>query len=234
MAQAVQQGSPAPVCTRTSALFRGATRKRLLRRRGTPYEAVQDRPCVRRRPCCGHARELSAVTNQWVNSYKRLIVGGEAPQRGLPGATRTASALVRVPMYKPGQGRVPAGGDPYPGFGVQSLSGLRGDLGPPGLRGVQEGYEFAAARRGRRVVTCPKRSVRAGRLRTACRRISARALTELENSELVAETLGRSNVYDFFLRNKRVEWDGYRSEVTPVRATHRPARSVALGLDSRS
>ncbi len=157
-----------------------------------------------------HAREISAVTNQWVNSYKRLIVGGEAPTAVCWGHANR-SALVRVPMYKPAKAasrrveiRTPDSAcNPYLAYAVILAAGLRG---------VQEGYELPPAAEDD--VWSLSEAERKAAGYTSLPQNLGEALSELENSELVAETLGE-HVYDFFLRNKRVEWDGYRSEVTP-------------------
>ena len=96
-----------------------------------------------------HANEISAVTNQWVNSYKRLVHGGEAPTAASWGAANR-SALVRVPMYTPAQGIVAAGRGAQPRLGVQPV---------PDVRGAAGGRACAASRRA----TCSAR-----RPRTTC------------------------------------------------------------------
>ena len=157
-----------------------------------------------------HARELSAVTNQWVNSYKRLIVGGEAPTAVCWGHANR-SALVRVPMYKPAKAasrrveiRTPDSAcNPYLAYAVILAAGLKG---------VQENYELPPPAEDD-VWSLSEAERRAAGYDSLPQNLGE-ALAELENSELVAETLGE-HVYDFFLRNKRAEWDGYRSEVTP-------------------
>jgi glutamine synthetase len=157
-----------------------------------------------------HAREISAVTNQWVNSYKRLIVGGEAPTAVCWGHANR-SALVRVPMYKPAKAasrrveiRTPDSAcNPYLAYAVILAAGLRG---------VQENYELPLPAEDD-VWRLSETERRAAGYDSLPQNLGE-ALTELENSELVAEALGE-HVYDFFLRNKRAEWDGYRSEVTP-------------------
>jgi glutamine synthetase len=157
-----------------------------------------------------HAREISAVTNQWVNSYKRLIVGGEAPSAVCWGHANR-SALVRVPMYKPAKAasrrveiRTPDSAcNPYLAYAVILAAGLRG---------VQEKYELPPAAEDD-VWSLSEAERKAAGYASLPQNLGE-ALTELENSELVAEALGE-HVYDFFLRNKRREWDGYRSEVTP-------------------
>ena len=157
-----------------------------------------------------HAAELTAITNQWVNSYKRLWGGGEAPAYVCWGHNNR-SALVRVPMYKPQKGnstrveiRSPDSAcNPYLTFAVMLAAGLKG---------IEEGYELpdgaeddvwsltSAERRALGIKPLP------GSL--------SDAIKAMEHSELVAETLGE-HVFDFFMRNKRAEWEAYRHQVTP-------------------
>lgn len=157
-----------------------------------------------------HAPEISAITNQWVNSYKRLIHGGEAPTAASWGRSNR-SALVRVPMYTPNKSssrrveiRSPDSAcNPYLTFAV---------LLAAGLRGIEKGYTLP-----------PEAEDDVWSLTAAERRAMGfrelpgtldEALQAMERSELVAETLGE-HVFDFFLRNKRREWADYRSQVTP-------------------
>jgi glutamine synthetase len=157
-----------------------------------------------------HAAEITAVTNQWVNSYKRLVAGGEAPPYAVWGSNNR-SALVRVPMYKPTKGgsarievRSPdSATNPYLCFALLLAAGLRGieqELPlPPGA----EDDVWSLSEQERRALGMTP-------LPTSLHE----AITAMEGSELVAETLGE-HVFDFFLRNKRAEWQAYRSEVTP-------------------
>jgi glutamine synthetase len=157
-----------------------------------------------------HANEISAVTNQWVNSYKRLVHGGEAPTAASWGRSNR-SALVRVPMYTPTKAssrrveiRSPDSAcNPYLTFAV---------LLSAGLRGIEKGYTLP-----------PEAEDDVWSLTAAERRAMGfkelpasldEALKAMERSELVAETLGE-HVFDFFLRNKRREWAGYREQITP-------------------
>jgi glutamine synthetase len=157
-----------------------------------------------------HSNEISAVTNQWVNSYKRLIHGGEAPTAASWGASNR-SALVRVPMYSPHKTssrrvevRSPDSAcNPYLTFAV---------LLAAGLRGVEKGYELGPEAEDNVWALTPEER-RAMGYRELPGTLE-RALGEMENSELVAEALGEQ-VFDFFLRNKRQEWANYRSHVTP-------------------
>ena len=96
-----------------------------------------------------HGAEITAVTNQWVNSYKRLWGGGEAPAH-LTWGHNNRSALVRVPMYKPSKGQstrvelrsLDSACNPYLAFAV---------ILSAGLKGIEEGYELPAGDRGRRL-----------------------------------------------------------------------------------
>ncbi len=96
-----------------------------------------------------HGAEITAVTNQWVNSYKRLWGGGEAPAH-LTWGHNNRSAMVRVPMYKPTKGNssrvevrsLDSACNPYLAFAV---------LLAAGLKGIEEGYDLPARDRGRRV-----------------------------------------------------------------------------------
>ena len=99
--------------------------------------------------CCGTRAEITAVTNQWVNSYKRLWGGGEAPTYVCWGHNNRR-ALVRVPMYKPSKGQttrvefrsLDSACNPYLAFAV---------LLAAGLKGIEEGYELPDGGRGRRL-----------------------------------------------------------------------------------
>jgi len=160
-----------------------------------------------------HAAEITAVTNQWVNSYKRLIAGGEQGNEAPPyicWGSNNRSALVRVPMYKPTKGnstrievRSPdSATNPYLCFAV---------LLAAGLKGIEERYELPPGAEDDvwALSDAERRALGMSPLPTSL----ADAITVMERSELVAETLGE-HVFDFFLRNKRAEWRAYRSEVT--------------------
>ncbi|MBV9515728.1 MAG: glutamine synthetase, partial [Mycobacteriaceae bacterium] len=155
-----------------------------------------------------HAGEISAVTNQWVNSYKRLVVGGEAPTAACWGAANR-SALVRVPMYTPRKTssrrievRSPDSAcNPYLTFAI---------LLAAGLRGVDKGYALGPqAEDNVWSLTPEERSAMGYKELPGSLGV---ALQEMETSELVAEALGE-HVFDFFLRNKRAEWENYRRQV---------------------
>ena len=156
-----------------------------------------------------HAPEITAITNQWVNSYKRLVPGYEAPVY-LSWARRNRSDLVRVPEYRPGREKAtrvefrspdPAC-NPYLVFSVMLAAGLEGiekgyEVPPPVEENVYEMTEEERMRRG--IETLP------GSL------LEATLLTK--KSEVVRRALG-NHVFDAFIKNKKIEWDQYRTQVT--------------------
>lgn len=156
-----------------------------------------------------HAPEMAVVTNQWVNSYKRLVPGYEAPVY-VSWARRNRSAMVRVPMYKPGKEKAtrmefrspdPAC-NPYLAFAVMLAAGLKGieagyELPDP----VEEDiYEMDAEARSRAGITSLPGSL-------------FEAVEAFEKSELMLETLGE-HIFHKLVQNKRIEWDQYRVQVT--------------------
>jgi glutamine synthetase len=157
-----------------------------------------------------HAPEITAITNQWVNSYKRLWGGGEAPAYVCWGHNNR-SALVRVPMYKPGKERsarveyraLDTAANPYLAFAV---------LLTAGLRGIREGYDLPPGAEDDvwALTDTERRALGIEPLPGSL----AEAVAVMERSDLVAETLGE-HVFEFFLRNKRAEWVQYARQVTP-------------------
>ena len=156
-----------------------------------------------------HAAEITAVTNQWVNSYKRLVGGGEAPAHVCWGHNNR-SALVRVPMYKPLKGAstrielrsIDSACNPYLAFAL---------IVAAGMRGIEEEYELPREAEDD-VWALSEGERRAMGINPLPHNLDE-AIQLLEGSELVAETLGE-HVFDFFLRNKRQEWHDYRRQVT--------------------
>lgn len=156
-----------------------------------------------------HAAEFTAITNQLVNSYKRLIVGTEAPSH-ITWARNHRAALVRVPMTKPGKEssvrieyRSPDPAcNPYLAYSV---------LLAAGLRGIEQGYELPAEATSFLELS-PKERAAAG-VRDLPQSL-AEALDAMEGSDLVREALG-DHIFEWFLRNKRAEWADYKSQVTP-------------------
>jgi glutamine synthetase len=157
-----------------------------------------------------HAREITAVTNQTVNSYKRLIEGYEAPVH-IGWARNNESALVRLPAPKKGKEsstriefRSPDPAcNPYLAFSVMLAAGLKG---------VEEGYELPPEATNNIYEMTPEE--RAAEGIGSLPQSLTEAISAMEESELVAETLGE-HVFDYFIRNKRAEWLDYKAHVTP-------------------
>ncbi len=157
-----------------------------------------------------HAPEITAITNQFVNSYKRLWTGDEAPSYVTWGHNNR-SALVRVPLYKPGKGQsarveyrgMDSAANPYLAFSL---------LLAAGLKGIEEGYELPPEAENTvwELTEGERRALGYKALPSSL----DRALGLMEESELVAETLGEQ-VFNYVLRNKRREWAAYRAQVTP-------------------
>ncbi len=156
-----------------------------------------------------HAPEITVILNQWVNSYKRLVPGYEAPVY-ICWSRRNRSALVRVPMYKPGKEiatrielRSPDPAcNPYLAFSVMLAAGLEG---------IEKGYELA-----------PEASDNIYEMSDAERAAAGidslpadlyEAIKIAEKSGLLRKALG-DHVYEYFLRNKKADWDEYKAQVT--------------------
>jgi len=156
-----------------------------------------------------HAPEITAICNQWINSYKRLVPGYEAPVY-VSWARRNRSAMIRVPMYKPGKEKAtriefrspdPAC-NPYLAFAVMLAAGMKGvekayPLPDPVEEDIYEMDEGARAKAG--ITSLP------GSLYEAIQAVSA--------SELVRETLG-NHIFEKFIANKKIEWDRFRTHVS--------------------
>jgi len=156
-----------------------------------------------------HARELTAVTNQWVNSYKRLVRGYEAPIT-VSWARNNRSALVRVPIVKRGkiestrlEYRAPDSAcNPYLAFAVVLAAGLQG---------IEKGYELAPEADDN-LFALSARELQAKDIALLPTSLDE-AVDEMERSELLHDTLG-DHVFEWFIRNKRAEWAAYQSNVT--------------------
>ncbi len=140
-----------------------------------------------------HAREFTLITNQWVNSYKRLHGGDEAPSH-LDWGRNNKSALVRIPGYKPRKEnstrievRSPdAACNPYLAFAV---------IISAGLEGIKGKYKLDSTTSDEKLPENLDEAIKA-----------------MESSELVRRTLG-ADVFEYVLRNKRAEWEEYRRQV---------------------
>ena len=141
-----------------------------------------------------HAAEMTAITNQWVNSYKRLQGGGEAPAL-INWGQSDRGALVRIPMYKPNKENstrielrsLDSACNPYLAFAVMLAAGLKG---------IEEGYVLEPS-------TNP----------APLPANLHEAIVAMEGSALIRQTLGE-HVFEFVLRNKRAEWQDYRRQVS--------------------
>lgn len=156
-----------------------------------------------------HIKEITLVLNQWVNSYKRLVPGYEAPVY-ISWGRRNRSSMVRVPMYRPGKEgatrielRSPdPATNPYLAFACILAAGLKGienayELGEPIEENIFHMSEEMKA--GLNIGTLPNSL--------------ENAVRELEKSELARETLGE-HVFDKLIENKKIEWDQYRIHVS--------------------
>lgn len=156
-----------------------------------------------------HAREITAITSQWVNSYKRLVPGYEAPVY-ISWARRNRSTLVRVPMYKPGKEKAmrvefrspdPAC-NPYLAFAVMLAAGLEGiEKKYPIPDPVEEDvYHLSPEERKELGIESLPDNL-------------FEAILEVERSELVKDALG-DHIFYKFIENKKIEWDSYRVHVS--------------------
>jgi glutamine synthetase len=157
-----------------------------------------------------HSAEITSVCNQWVNSYKRLVPGYEAPVN-IAWARRNRSALVRVPMYKPGKElatrielRSPDPAcNPYLAFAVMLAAGLEG---------IEKGYKLSAPIETDifEMKEEEKKKCGIGTLPGSL----AKAIEITEKSNVVRKALG-DHVFNHFIKNKKIEWDNYRTHVHP-------------------
>ncbi len=157
-----------------------------------------------------HAPEFTAVTNQLINSYKRMVSGYESPVY-VSWARNNRSALVRVPIHKAGKASstrieyraLDSAANPYLAYSVILAAGLKG---------IEDGYELPdeAAENLWSLNRDEAKAVGLRRLPQDLRE----ALDLMEESELVRNVLGE-HIFEWFLRNKREEWETYQRHVTP-------------------
>ncbi len=157
-----------------------------------------------------HIKEIALVTNQWVNSYKRLVPGYEAPVY-ICWSRRNRSAMVRVPLYKPGKENAtrvelrnpdPAC-NPYLAFAAMLAAGLDGiekglELPPEASNNIYHMTDEERAAAG--IDSLPEDLYQ--------------AIQEFQKSTFVREALG-DHVCDYLIRNKWAEWNDYKMLVTP-------------------
>jgi glutamine synthetase len=157
-----------------------------------------------------HAREICALFAQWVNSYKRLVPGYEAPVY-IAWSRRNRSALIRVPVYHPGKEQAtraelrcpdPAC-NPYLTFAAMLHAGLDG---------IEHGYELPEPMETNLYDLSPDERARLGIEQLP--ETLGEAIEELAGSELVLKALGE-HIFTRYIDLKRAEWEEYRVEVTP-------------------
>ena len=157
-----------------------------------------------------HIKEITLVLNQWVNSYKRLVPGYEAPVY-IAWARKNRSALIRVPLYKPGKEKAtrielrspdPAC-NPYLAFACMLAAGLKG---------IKEGYSLPepVERNIFKLTEEEKKALGIDSLPGSL----GEAIAYAEKSELLKETLGE-HVFNELIAIKKQEWDEYRVQVFP-------------------
>ena len=158
-----------------------------------------------------HAAELSAVLNPWVNSYKRLAAGGEAPGY-ITWGQNNRSAMVRIPMFKPTKASsarvevrsLDSSVNPYLAYALILAAGLSGIENEMELPDPTEDDVWSLTEKQREALGIKPLPVGLDD-----------AVRAMEDSQLVADTLGE-HVFDFVLRNKRAEWAEYNRQVTPL------------------
>ena len=156
-----------------------------------------------------HAPEMALITNPTVNSYKRLVPGYEAPVY-VTWAMRNRSDMIRVPMYKPGKEKATRiefrspdpSCNPYLAFAVMLAAGLEG---------IEKGYELPAPVEENVYEMSEEEKHERGIKNLPGSLIEA--ITLAEKSELVRRTLG-DHVFTHFIKNKKMEWDNFRTHVT--------------------
>jgi glutamine synthetase len=156
-----------------------------------------------------HAREMAAVLAQWINSYKRLVPGFEAPVY-VAWSQRNRSALIRVPLYKPGSEQAtraeircpdPAC-NPYLAFAA---------LLHAGLEGIEQGYELPGEMRTNLYRLTPDERKERGIV--SLPESLGEAIEEMANSELMKRALGE-HIFPRYVELKRKEWDEYRVQLS--------------------
>jgi glutamine synthetase len=154
-----------------------------------------------------HSKEMSAITNQWVNSYKRLVRGFEAPIY-CAWARNNGSVILNVPHAKRIEStrveyRCPdPAANPYLAFAAVLSAGLKG---------IEEGYELAPEVQDN-LYDFTREELMAEGIITLPTSLE-QSISEMERSELMAEVLGE-HVFEWYIRNKRDEWNRYTTEVS--------------------
>jgi glutamine synthetase len=156
-----------------------------------------------------YIREITSVCNQWVNSYKRLVPGYEAPVY-ISWGRKNRSALVRVPIYKPGKesaSRIELR-SPDPACNMYLAFTV---ILAAGYAGIEEKLELPPA-----IETDIYQMTQEEKIRNNIQTLPGsliEAIHETENSKLVREALGE-HIFTKFIENKKIEWDNYRIRIS--------------------
>ncbi len=156
-----------------------------------------------------HAPEIVSISNQWVNSYKRLVPGYEAPVY-VSWANRNRSAMIRVPMYKPGKETATRMEFRAPDPSCNPYLAFAAMLGA-GMEGIEKKYELPDPIEEDIFKMSPEERRQKGITELPGNLYAA--IKETENSELVRKILG-DHIFNKFIDNKKVEWDRYRTHVS--------------------
>lgn len=156
-----------------------------------------------------HIKEITAFMNQWVNSYKRLVLGYEAPVY-VSWGQKNRSALVRVPRYRVGKEQASrielrspdAVCNPYLAFSLMLAAGMKG---------VEENYPLPDPVESDLFHMSEQERVRLN-IETLPGDLYE-AVKTLEKSELAKKTVGE-HIFEKFIENKRIEWEKFRAQVT--------------------
>lgn len=168
-----------------------------------------------------HAREISAITNPTVNSYKRITTGGDSVPQYATWGLRNRSSMVRIPVYKPGKQlstrielRSP---DPMANPYLVNAVTLAA-----GLDGIERKLELPPEATAETLKLTDRQMVEAGY--TPLPRSLKEALDVFEDSQFMKDALGE-HIHSFFLKKKRDEWHKFESTITEWEIKHYLANS---------
>lgn len=168
-----------------------------------------------------HAREISAITNPTVNSYKRITTGGDSVPQYATWGLRNRASMIRIPVYKPGKQlstrielRSP---DPMANPYLVNAVTLAA-----GLDGIERKLELPPEATGETLKLTDRQMVEAGY--TPLPRSLKEALDVFEDSQFMKDALGE-HIHSFFLKKKRDEWHKFESTITEWEIKHYLANS---------
>ncbi len=168
-----------------------------------------------------HAREISAITNPTVNSYKRITTGGDSVPQYATWGLRNRASMIRIPVYKPGKQlstrielRSP---DPMANPYLVNAVTLAA-----GLDGIERKLELPPEATAETLKLTDRQMVEAGY--TPLPRSLKEALDVFEDSQFMKDALGE-HIHSFFLKKKRDEWHKFESTITEWEIKHYLANS---------